>query len=38
MEILTYIAVFLLGSFCGSLVIAFFVGANSHKHSYNNGL
>lgn len=35
MEMLTYIAIFLLGSFCGSLALAFFVGANRDKEIYH---
>lgn len=35
MEILSYVVTFLLGSFCGSLALAFFVGANRDKEIYH---
>lgn len=34
MEIFSYVATFLLGGFCGSLALAFFVGANRDKEIY----
>ena len=33
---LYYILTFLAGSFCGALVLAFFVGANKNRRNYDD--
>lgn len=34
-EMLYYILTFLAGSFCGTLLLAFFIGANKNRSDYN---
>ena len=35
-NMLYYLLTFLAGSFCGALVLAFFVGANKNRRNYHD--